>query len=610
MARIAKLVAALLVLLVPALALIPRPAAAAAVVVGPGGFATIQQAVNNARPGDVITIAAGAYNETVDLTLMGSAVGGTAGDLALVAAGGPGSVTLGGSGAKLAAPGGFPGTLQLDGLTFGSTTAGAIVLGNVGNLLIANSTFRTVGNDAGADAIELALSSGAPNIVVLNSTFQLGQGRSGPLGAMVYLTATATAAPTLLVQDNTSTESGARPGGPSAARLLLGLGGAGASVTVRGNSFAASPAGGTLASFSGAAVNSLTIAGNTFNGAQDSLIAVSQGASALDATIDGNRTNGGRSGIVLNAGAQLTGRITNNRIDAPSERGINVQSLGTTATPRNRLALTGNAVNFSTRSGIAVATSGAGSLDVTVSNNSLLGPNSSEAAAEAGVLASAGGSSPLRMLLAGNDIDVVGNSNGVVLAEAAGSTFELGGDTAQSAQQNVENQNSTGGSTVVAPAAIGVVAPATVQLPPVDNGVPTAAADTASATSGSPATIDVLANDNAPNPPLALRWVAPIGRRGGAASGNVTYTSLPGFVGSDTLYYVAADARGAAVAGQVTVDVTAVPPPTSTPTGTPPPPPNPPVTPPTAVPPTPPQQPTRVPPRTVYQRFLPAVGTR
>jgi len=81
---------------------------------------------------------------------------------------------------------------------------------------------------------------------------------------------------------------------------------------------------------------------------------------------------------------------------------------------------------------------------------------------------------------------------------------------------------------VTADPAIAIVVPGTVSQPPVDNGPPLSANDTATAVSGSPATIDVLANDTAPNPPLSLRFVAPIGRSGGAArvSGNsVAYTS-------------------------------------------------------------------------------------
>ena len=69
---------------------IPRMAYAAAIVVAPGGggnYTTIQAAVNNASPGDVIAIKAGSYSENVDLSLMGSAIGGSRGNLALVAVG-------------------------------------------------------------------------------------------------------------------------------------------------------------------------------------------------------------------------------------------------------------------------------------------------------------------------------------------------------------------------------------------------------------------------------------------------------------------------------------------------------------------------------------------
>ncbi|MEJ5248248.1 MAG: hypothetical protein WHS90_10800 [Caldilinea sp.] len=70
--------------------LISAPAAhAATITVCPSGgdHPTIQAAVNNASPGDVIAICAGVYNESVDLSLMGSAISGPMGNLTLQASG-------------------------------------------------------------------------------------------------------------------------------------------------------------------------------------------------------------------------------------------------------------------------------------------------------------------------------------------------------------------------------------------------------------------------------------------------------------------------------------------------------------------------------------------
>ena len=53
---------------------------------GGADFTTIQAAVNSASPGDVITVNDGTYNEIVNLNLMGSAIGGSSGDLVIQAA--------------------------------------------------------------------------------------------------------------------------------------------------------------------------------------------------------------------------------------------------------------------------------------------------------------------------------------------------------------------------------------------------------------------------------------------------------------------------------------------------------------------------------------------
>lgn len=66
----------------------PAQAATLTVCPGSGAYATIQSAVNNAAPGDVISICAGTYAENVNLSLMGAAIGGLPGDLTLQGSGG------------------------------------------------------------------------------------------------------------------------------------------------------------------------------------------------------------------------------------------------------------------------------------------------------------------------------------------------------------------------------------------------------------------------------------------------------------------------------------------------------------------------------------------
>ncbi|MFT5527947.1 MAG: pectin methylesterase-like acyl-CoA thioesterase, partial [Pirellulaceae bacterium] len=56
----------------------------ATINVGPGlDFATIQEAVNNARPNDVLEIVNGTYNEAINLNSMGSAVQSSNGNLTI-----------------------------------------------------------------------------------------------------------------------------------------------------------------------------------------------------------------------------------------------------------------------------------------------------------------------------------------------------------------------------------------------------------------------------------------------------------------------------------------------------------------------------------------------
>ncbi|MCO6458207.1 MAG: hypothetical protein J5I93_23115 [Pirellulaceae bacterium] len=134
----------------------------ATLTVGGGGtFSTIQQAVNSARSGDIIEVAGGTYAESVNLALMGSAVGRSPGNLQLRGTG-PGVVIASPGGPALFNSAAFRGNLTLDRLTLQSATATAasdsgIVLDNYnGNLLVTNVLVQDV-QDTG---IQIANSSG------------------------------------------------------------------------------------------------------------------------------------------------------------------------------------------------------------------------------------------------------------------------------------------------------------------------------------------------------------------------------------------------------------------------------------------------------------------
>src|SRR3712207_1690454 len=125
---IAMIVLMALVLVLPS----ARVASAATIVVNPGGggnFTTIQAAINNASPGDTIAIKTGTYTENLNLSLMGSAIGGTTGNLQLVAVDGPGTVNLTGTGTKITQSGAFNGSLIINGLNISTTNEDGIQIG-------------------------------------------------------------------------------------------------------------------------------------------------------------------------------------------------------------------------------------------------------------------------------------------------------------------------------------------------------------------------------------------------------------------------------------------------------------------------------------------------
>src|SRR3972149_6528412 len=163
------------VLYLPALGLFATPAGAASpVFVDPGGgrngstpcFTTIQAGVNNAPDPDAalggafaeVFVFPGTYAESVNLSLMGSAVAGAPGDLRLVTADASGTPTPGTATVNPAAGpafrnsvGPFPGNLALDGFVVLSPDSHGVSLGVV-NGTVALSNLTASGNaETGVD---------------------------------------------------------------------------------------------------------------------------------------------------------------------------------------------------------------------------------------------------------------------------------------------------------------------------------------------------------------------------------------------------------------------------------------------------------------------------
>ena len=97
----------------------------------------------------------------------------------------------------------------------------------------------------------------------------------------------------------------------------------------------------------------------------------------------------------------------------------------------------------------------------------------------------------------------------------------------------------------------------TVEVTDAPNEPPVAADDNASATSGIPVAIDVLANDTDPDgDPLTLAGVStPANGTAQIQDGQVVYTSESTFSGTDTFTYTVADGRDGRSTGTVTVTV-------------------------------------------------------
>lgn len=139
----------------------------------------------------------------------------------------------------------------------------------------------------------------------------------------------------------------------------------------------------------------------------------------------------------------------------------------------------------------------------------------------------------------GNGTVVVGAGGAITYTPAAGFT---GSDSFSYTIADAD------GLTATASVAVTVQAPA--------NEPPVANPDSAVTRTGEPVRIDVLGNDSDPDDdPLAVVAVGQPGNGSAALGGDgrITYTSLPGFTGTDTFSYTVEDGRGGSAVGQVTV---------------------------------------------------------
>ncbi|HEY0605705.1 MAG TPA: hypothetical protein VGD58_22470, partial [Herpetosiphonaceae bacterium] len=253
------------VIVLMALMLFPTaaPVSAATIVVNPGGggnFTTIQAAINNASPGDTIAIKTGTYTENLNLSLMGSAIGGTTGNLQLIAVDGPGTVNLTGAGTKISHSGAFNGSLIVNGLNIATTNEDGIRLSAFTNLVIVNSTFDPIGSDTdGHNGVELTIGSGAPNVVLYQNTFR------NIANDAIQIVASGSAQPTLTVVSNTITDNGIHANTTDQAILIEMRGTVNGRATIVGNTLTQLTSRAVVVAANEAAQVRAQIAGNTIN---------------------------------------------------------------------------------------------------------------------------------------------------------------------------------------------------------------------------------------------------------------------------------------------------------------------------------------------------------
>jgi hypothetical protein len=569
---------ALLLIVLPTVFLVPAaPARAAGIVVDPGGggnYTTIQAAINNAAPGDTVLIRSGTYNENLDLTLMGSAIGGARGNLTLYAVDGPGTVSLVGSGVKLRNSGAYNGHLLIDGVRFSSTDNDAVLLTAFTGLTIANSTFASIGSTFDHDGLQITVSSGQPSIAIINSTFQ------DVFDYQTRIAIDGTAQARVSIVDSTFTDTGAANQSYQGV-FVRASDSASADVTVANNS---------VSGLRGTAIdlgsqNSATLRGYAVN---NTVSAAASAGTAIQAALLGSSTtnnitiadntvasgnNAGATIYVYDAGSgggtvQVL-RNTVSNVGTSNERGIYVDSDSATNGGDLKARVDGNQISNTAGSGIYVRTQGASvaNVEAIITNNTISNINIGGFGSEAGLRVRNGFVSGAAMntflRAAGNDFNNASIRLEDDAANAGSLRVEYDGSNLTSGLQSLN----TDLDTVTTVNSIGQIAVNSL-IAPMENRAPAASADTGSTATAAATNIDVLANDSAvDSDSKLLAGFTPVSMRGGTVTRNtngtagdlsddqLTYTSLAGFSGTDDFYYVLSDASGASDVQKVTITV-------------------------------------------------------
>ncbi len=357
-------------------------------------YTTIQEAVNNASPGDEIVVDDGSYDESVDLGLMGSALGTpTVGDLTIRAANPLGATVDGGMGAAFRATG-FAGNITVSGFVLDADAGvptGVLSLINIdGVVTVLDNTF---GPGYGGVGVLMAVSgSTVTTLEVRGNSFETPADNQDAVEIEI------TGAPSinLIAEDNTFTmlqDDGIKidvqsPSGP-AGPVILGR--------IINNTFNAAAGSGSPIDVdlgdTGSVGTSASIAieDNQITSPLSQAILVDlEGAATTTSVIVRNNqiTAPGNNGIFIDGGSASADIIANVLIDANTVTGtgsgagirMRPQDASTGSGGLWKVVLTGNTITSPTGEGILIdadANNGVYTLDLDISGNTVQTPGAS-----------------------------------------------------------------------------------------------------------------------------------------------------------------------------------------------------------------------------------------
>jgi hypothetical protein len=585
-------------LLLTAFALTPRVARAAIINVPVGG--SLQAAINVAQPNDVIRLFGNTQaNETVNLALMGSAVGGGPGNLTIVGVNGASATLLGGNGSRIvynsATP--FPGTLTFDSVTFStsaSTTTPAVSLQNMGSVIFVNTLFDGVGAEGcasgvnGCTGLYISLSSGAPVIGIYSSTFR------NIASDAINIDVQGTAQASIVVNVSLITDNGINPAATNTGVQVFTSGSATANLTVSQVSFSNLQGRAVWANAAGSSIVATSVVSNVISSMTDNnlgAITLSTEAAAtsprLNAIVADNQISSVAANGVLGR-LQSTGpstamnlqilrnTITNVDPTNSSRRGVLVEALPTSTANGVRGSLNarieGNQIEETGGSGIQLRIDDVNAA-ASIRNNRLANNNRIPNSSDGAIAAFVGGNNSdseafdLNTAIIGNTI----GSSGVFLQAPNGaspirveSTFTPVTDYIQ-----FNNTFNTGGTARSSGTLTSI--PLNSVTRPSENSPPGAFSDFFTVPNSTVSSLAVLADDRDVDlgDTVSLLSFQAVSARGGVINRNdngtpanladdqLTYTPLGTQTGLDRFYYVVRDIGGRLSINQVVLNLVA-----------------------------------------------------